>query len=134
MRELTFKSIAGFVVSLWAAFGILLQTLLMLMALDVLTGLLAGYATKALSSAVAFRGITKKAIILCVVAAVHAIARGAGAAYGFDVNLGGWVAAGFCIHEFLSIAENSGKAGVKLPKPLLDALEKLKSKGSANAV
>lgn len=128
MKELTLKSAFGFVAAIWVAFGALLQTLLILMALDVLTGLLAGYVAKALSSNVSFRGIAKKAVILCVVAAVHVIARVLGAEYGFDVNLGGWVAAGFCIHELLSIVENSARAGVWLPKPLVEAIEKLKAR------
>lgn len=132
MKKLTFESAIGILTGIWFAIGVLLQTLLMLMALDMVTGLLAAYVSKTLSSAVTFRGIVKKAVILCVVVAVFCIARGLGAQYAIDVNLGGWVAAGFCVHEFLSIIENSGKAGVKLPKPLLDALDKLKSKEPAN--
>ena len=38
------------------------------------------------------------------------------------------VCIGFCVNEILSITENIGLAGVPLPKVIINALDKLKSK------
>lgn len=123
------KTLGGFLSWLWLACGVILQTLLILMTLDVVTGLLAAFIEKTVSSAASFRGLARKAIVLCIVAASHAFSRGMGHTYGVDLNLCAWISGAFCIHEFLSIIENAGRAGLEIPKPLTDALEKLKGTG-----
>ena len=103
----------------WANTPPLLQLLLMLMAIDMATGLLAGVYNRELDSSVTFRGVCKKAIVLFVVMA--------GAALQCNINLpvadaiAGFYAAG----EVLSIAENAARAGLPVPDALRDVLIKL---------
>ena len=62
------KSAAAIVAAMWGGFGPLLQALIVLMAVDITTGFLAGFVTRQLNSDVSFRGMAKKAIILLIVA------------------------------------------------------------------
>jgi toxin secretion/phage lysis holin len=110
----------------WTA---LLQILVVFIAIDYLTGLVAaGYDGK-LSSKVGFRGIAKKIMILTMVAVAHAI----------DIVLGGdshfirdAVIFFYLANELLSIIENAGKTGVPIPNVLTKAVDVLnnKSKGA----
>lgn len=127
-KPLLLKTVLGGLVAFWAGLSVVIQTLLVLMALDITTGLLAAWVSKTVARTVAFRGMCRKAGALCVVGAAHVVSRGLGAAYSLQADLGTWVAAGFCIHELLSIVENAARAGVTIPGPLMRALEKLKSK------
>ena len=109
--------IAGFFVSL----NPLVQALVALMALDVLSGVLAGYVTRSLDSAISARGMAKKAFAFLLVAAGYIVTGFA----EFGIELGPIIAGFYCVHELLSIVENAGRAEFPIPKTLLDALAKL---------
>jgi len=117
------RAIAAFVGGLWVGLNPLFQALMILMALDIVTGMLSGYVAKQLSSDVSLRGVTKKALILLVVAAASVVAPHVG-----ELPLAEVVAAFYIAHEGLSIIENLGEAGLPVPQALKDALGKLNGK------
>lgn len=104
---------------LWAQTPPLVQLLLILMCVDMGTGLLAAVVNRELSSSVSFRGVCKKAIVLLMV--------GAGAALQQQVQvpvadaIAGFYAAG----EVISICENAARADLPVPQALKDILVKL---------
>ena len=120
-RDDVLKTAALAAGGLWGWFeGIdpLWQLLVILMAIDFATGVLAGYIRKELSSEVSFRGLAKKAIVLLVVSAATAL-DGLG-----GVPIAAAVALAYSLHEALSIVENATKAGLPVPAVLTDALAK----------
>lgn len=108
------KSLAGFVAALWASLPPLLQLLLICQALDIATGVLVAAAKKQVSSKVSYRGITKKALELLLVALA--------AAAGYSLNLGSilanFVAGFYAAHEAISILENASESGLPIPAKL----------------
>jgi hypothetical protein len=74
------KAGAGALAALWLGLAPVIQILLVLMALDIATGLFAAYVRHGLDSAVSGRGVAKKAIELPIVAAAQWAGRPAGAA------------------------------------------------------
>lgn len=115
-------ALCGFV---WGELNGLLLALIAFMVLDYITGLSVAVVKKELSSAVGFKGIFKKVIILILVGVgnildVHVLGEGSvcrSAVIGF-----------YLANEGISILENAGKLGLPLPKKLVEILQQLKSK------
>ncbi len=109
-----------------------LETLVGVMALDVVTGLLvAGVFKKspktpggALSSGAGFRGLLRKAAILLAVFLAVLLDRQAGTALARPA-----VCCFFAANEGLSVLENLGRMGVPFPAFLKNALEALRARG-----
>ena len=100
----------------------LMTALLAFMALDYMTGVMCAIARKELSSAVGFRGICRKALILMLVGMGHALdARvvGGGAA------LRTAVICFYLANEGISVLENAARLGLPLPGQLRAALGQL---------
>lgn len=100
--------------------------LMILMGLDILIGLCAAIITKSVSSTISQRGMTRKVIMLLLV--------GVGAVfdpYAGGIPLSKMVAMCFLVTEGISILENSARAGVPIPQPLYDVLQKLKNNEKA---
>lgn len=98
------------------------EALVVLMALDYATGIMAAYINPqlALNSQRGFRGICKKLFILLVVATAHFIDRAIGETV---IQL---VVTWFYIsNEGLSVLENAAKAGIPIPDKLHQKLEQL---------
>lgn len=106
-----------------------LTVLFILMIVDYLTGMMAGYVTKELSSKVGFKGILRKVGMVIVV----------GVGHGMDIALGtmGWGTENlirdggiffYLANESLSILENLGRAKVPIPEPLRKAIVLLEEK------
>ncbi len=115
--------IAGF---FWGEMDGLLLALIAFISFDYLTGVIAGFVTKKLSSSTGFKGIAKKGMILLIVAVGHLMDSqilGGGASVCRSAVIGFYLA-----NEGLSILENAGKLGVPFPTKLKDALEQLKKK------
>lgn len=124
--------LASFVVSVLAtlftfAFGpdqIMLQALLILMAADYVTGILASVIDgKGLSSAYGFYGLLKKFAILIIIAVTHHV----------DLLLGTSVAMLGALYfysgiELISITENCGRMGIPLPSSIRNAIVILKQR------
>ena len=115
-------AVCGF---LWGQLDGLLYALIAFMILDYITGLIAAFVRKELSSETGFTGIAKKVFIMFLVAVGHIL----------DVNvLGGGAVCrsaviGFYLaNEGISILENAGNIGLPLPKKLVEVLKQLKDK------
>lgn len=106
---------------IWGGIHPLIQTLVLLILLDFVSGLLYAWAQGAVSSDASFRGMAKKAMMLVLVGA--ASAYNATQPLGFDA--GAAVAGFFCATELISITENAGRLGLPIPKVLMDAIAKL---------
>jgi toxin secretion/phage lysis holin len=103
----------------------LITAYIILMACDYATGLASGFYTGKISSKVAFRGLMKKGamITLVIVANQLDIITGSG-----DVARNAIIA--FLIGlEGISIFENLGRMGIKVPVFLSNAFTQLKDKG-----
>lgn len=102
-----------------------LQVLVYFVIADYLTGVLAAFCLKKLSSEVGARGIAKKVFIFLLVGIAYKIDMLAGtelvrvAVCGFYIGI-----------EGLSILENAGKLGIPLPEVLTSALEQMQNRGT----
>lgn len=112
-------------VYLIGGFDIAIQSLLIVMVVDYLTGIAAAIYNKELSSKIGFKGILKKFSYLCVVALSVVIDNLTGQS-GLIRSL---VIYFFVANDGLSIIENMAEMNIKLPQKLIDALEQIKKKG-----
>jgi|HigsolmetaAR205D_1030408.scaffolds.fasta_scaffold04620_2 toxin secretion/phage lysis holin len=103
--------------NLMIAFGIFV-------ALDYFTGALAGWYTAKLSSDRAFRGLAKKAGMMCFAIVATQLDYTFGSGDGF---LRGAVLMILIGTEGISIMENLARMGVKIPRVLYDRLEQLQN-------
>ena len=100
----------------------MLTALIILMALDYVTGVMCAIADKSLSSAVGFKGICRKVLILMLVGIANIIdvnVVGSGSA------LRGAVICFYLSNEGISILENSAHLGLPIPQKLKDILTQL---------
>ncbi len=120
------KVFAAAAVAYWLGMSIALQTLLGLMALDIITGIIAGIFHQQLSSKTASKGMARKAGSLIIIFAVHLVSDQAGNHIGFPlpVDLGNVVAWFYVLTEWISVTENCAKLGAPIPKRLLNALQR----------
>ena len=100
----------------------LMIALIVFMVLDYLTGLMCAVLDKKLSSAVGFRGIFKKALILIMVGIanvvdVHVVGTGSA--------LRGAVICFYLSNEGLSLLENAAYIGLPVPERLKEVLAQL---------
>ena len=112
-------------VYLIGGFDIAIQSLLIVMVVDYLTGIASAIYNKELSSKIGFKGIIKKFCYLLIVALSVVIDNLTGQ-NGLIRTL---VIYFFVANDGLSIIENMAEMGVKLPQKLIDALEQIKKKG-----
>ncbi|WP_179295410.1 phage holin family protein [Bacillus sp. FJAT-45350] len=110
--------------SLGAAFTVLL----VLMAVDFITGMMAGSVTSGLNSAIGRTGFIRKLYVILLIATIYLI----------EINLFGTnhIGNGICIAyiaiELISITENGGKMGAPVPqgvKKLITMLKNEEGKG-----
>lgn len=104
----------------------LLIALIIFMVLDYITGLMCAVIDKKLSSAVGFRGICKKVLILMLVGLANVIdmhVAGTGSA------LRGAVIAFYLSNEGLSLLENAAHIGLPVPEKMKEVLAQLHGRG-----
>lgn len=112
-------------VYLVGGFDIAIQSLLIVIVIDYLTGIASAIYNKELSSKIGLKGILKKFCYLLVVALSVVIDKLLGQG-GLIRTL---VIYFFVANDGLSIIENMAEMGVKLPQKLIDSLEQIKKKG-----
>ena len=100
----------------------MLIALIVLMSLDYISGVMCAIADRKLSSAIGFKGICKKVLILMLVGVanvvdVHVIGSGNA--------LRGAVVCFYLSNEGLSLLENAAHIGLPVPDKLKDALSQL---------
>ena len=120
-----FSVILTTIVYLLGGIDIALQSLLIVIVIDYLTGIASAIYNKELSSKMGFKGIIKKFSYLLVVALSVVIDNLLGQS-GLIRTL---VIYFFVANDGLSIIENMTEMNIKLPQKLIDALEKIKKKG-----
>ena len=120
-----FSVILTTIVYLLGGIDIALQSLLIVIVIDYLTGIASAIYNKELSSKMGFKGIIKKFSYLLVVALSVVIDNLLGQS-GLIRSL---VIYFFVANDGLSIVENMVEMNIKLPKKLIDALEQIKKKG-----
>lgn len=99
----------------------MMPALLLLMVLDILVGTCLSIVKRTLSSAISWRGMSRKIIMLLIVAT-------AGVLQMFIPSIPMLNVASFfyAVTEGISILENAAAAGVPLPKGLVETLAKLR--------
>ena len=112
-------------VYLLGGFDIALQSLLIVIVIDYLTGIASAIYNKELSSKIGLKGIIKKFCYLLVVALSVVIDNLLGQS-GLIRSL---VIYFFVANDGLSIIENMAEMNVKLPQKLIDSLEQIRKKG-----
>lgn len=100
------------------------EILLIVMALDYLTGVAGAFKTKTLSSSAGYKGLVKKATIFIIVILAAQIDKMLNVNNDLFRNC---TAIFFIVNDSLSILENAGKVGMKLPSFLKTALIKLQN-------
>ena len=104
---------------------IAIQSLLIVIVIDYLTGIASAIYNKKLSSKTGLKGILKKFCYLLVVGLSVVIDNLLGNS-GLVRNL---VIYFFVANDGLSIIENMAEMNIKLPKKLIESLEQIKEKG-----
>ena len=119
---------AGLFAFLYGDITPLFYAVLSFMVLDYITGLIAAWINKEISSEVGFKGLAKKFLILIFIALAHIL----------DVNvlntypvLQSAVMMFFIANEGISLIENAAKLGLPIPGKLLDVLKQLKKQGDS---
>ena len=108
---------------LFGGWSLLLQTLIVFMIIDYLTGVVvAGYLGK-LSSKIGFKGIAKKVMILSLVAVAHLLDQ---ILVGDGQLLRDAVIFFYIANETVSIVENVGKTSLPISNKLKNTINMLK--------
>jgi toxin secretion/phage lysis holin len=127
--EKLLKGIFGVIGTVWSiavgAMGWAFPTLIIMMAFDYASGVMAGAFNDGLSSAIGRKGFIKKLYVLMLIGAVYLLER---TIFGTQ-HLGDGVTVAYIIIEFISLAENGGKLGVPLG-PIQNIIAVLKEKGN----
>lgn len=100
-----------------------LETLIVIMLLDYMTGVSSAFKNKVVSSSVGYKGLVKKATVFIVIILAAQIDKMINAENHVFRNC---TALSFSINESLSILENVGKSGIKLPAFVRSSLLRLK--------
>lgn len=123
----TFTAIVAWAAGLHSVF----YGLLILQAIDVVTGVMVAIKTRTFRSAIGKAGIQRRAaawaMILAIATFQHCtgLLPTPGEANGMGVTE--WTAVAMAFMEFTSIIENAGRLGVSVPSWLLSAMEKVKT-------
>lgn len=122
------SALGTFGVYLFGSLDIALQTLLIFILFDYLTGILKSYKSKTLNSNKGIKGIKKKVGILLLVSISCFIDRLIGDSGLIRTSVIYYLVA----NEGLSIIENLGEMDILIPEFLKDKLEQLKNKDAKN--
>ena len=120
--KIAFAGVCGMFTYIFGGMDTILQILVIMMAIDYITGVCGAIFQKNLSSRTGFTGILKKATILCIVACAHLLGHYMGVGEIRSAVIGFYIA-----NESISIMENAADMGVTMPKKLIEILKKFKS-------
>lgn len=131
------SAVGGFLVYIFGGWDVWLQFLLIVMFLDILTGVLKSVYKKSektqsggFRSSVFLKGLIRKGASLCVVVVavqmdVIFLEMGTPIDIALIGSIRNAVILFFWLGEVVSILENCGEMGMRLPKPLIKALDVL---------
>lgn len=107
---------------LWGGLDTMLSALISFMVLDFVAGVLCGAKSGCLNSKTAYRGITRKKMMILVMVAVGVIVD---RLVNTDGTVRSLVIFYYISMEGISITENAGKLGFPIPKKLQEILSQL---------
>lgn len=120
--QMAFSIIGGWLGYFVGGVDGLMTALIIFMVIDYITGLMCAVADKKLSSAVGFKGICKKVLIILLVGVAHIVdlhVVGTGSALRFAV------VCFYLSNEGVSLLENAAHLGLPIPDKLKTVLEQL---------
>ena len=120
--QMAFTVIGGWIGYLVGVVDGLMTALLIFMVLDYVTGLMCAIADKKLSSAVGFKGICKKVLIIMLVGVAHVVDLHV---VGTGDALRSAVVCFYLSNEGVSMLENAAHLGLPVPDKLKDILAQL---------
>lgn len=121
--QYVFAGIGGFMGWFLGGLDGFLYALIVFVVVDYITGLMAAFIQKKLSSETGFKGICKKVAIFCLVGVGHILDAqviGAGSVLRTAVIFF------YLSNEGISIIENVAVIGLPVPQKLIDVLEQLR--------
>ncbi|RXZ78225.1 holin [Paenibacillaceae bacterium] len=122
--------IAGFFSILTGIFGIPFVALLILMAIDFITALMAAkYTGEGLNSKKGYKGLFKKTYTILLIGAVAMTEISLLQSNGIVAD---GIAGAFVVIELVSVVENGGKMGIKFPDKFKDFITQLKNGKTEN--
>lgn len=124
--QIAFAALGGALGTVLGGWDGFLYALIVFVVIDYLSGLMAAFIQKKLSSEVGFKGICKKVIIFFLVAVANII--------DVEIIKNGSVVRTAVIffylsNEGISILENASKVGLPVPKKLQEVLEQIRDDG-----
>jgi toxin secretion/phage lysis holin len=128
--------VAGVVSAVWLLFPAALRVLLLLMLLDIVTGMIVAASKKALAVHVAWAGVGRKVVTLIVISLVFAVSKMLDPTVGGPLTVA--VIGYYCYVEAVSIITNAAILGIPIPDWLKNALaglspDKISLKGDTGA-
>lgn len=120
--KIAFSFLSTSLIYLLGGWDIAIQSLLIVIILDYLTGISKSYVSKKLNSNKGLKGIVKKLCMLCMVAVACIVDRVAGETGLIRTLIIYYLVA----NEGLSIIENLSEMNILVPKILKDKLEQLR--------
>lgn len=123
--QITFTAIGGWLGYFVGGMDGLLTALLVLMTIDYITGIMCAIVDKQLSSAIGFKGICKKVLILMLVGVAHVVDLHV---VGTGEALRSAVICFYLSNEGVSVLENAGRLGLPIPEKLKAILAQLHDK------
>lgn len=121
--SIIFQSVVVFITGVFGAWDYSLTILCVCMILDYVSGLIAAGYNKKLDSRVGFKGILKKIAIFVIVLCAAILDKLTGTGGTTIRNI---VAIFYSANELLSIIENLGETGIKIPEKITELLAQLK--------
>lgn len=121
--QYVFAGIGGFMGWFLGGLDGFLYALIVFVVVDYITGLMAAFIQKKLSSETGFKGICKKVAIFCLVGVGHILDA---QVIGSGSVLRTAVIFFYLSNEGISIIENVAIIGLPVPQKLIDVLEQLK--------
>ena len=123
--QMAFTAIGGWLGYIVGGMDGLLTALLILMTIDYITGIMCAIVDKQLSSAIGFKGICKKVLILILVGVAHIVDLHV---VGTGEALRSAVICFYMSNEGVSVLENAGRLGLPIPEKLKAVLTQLHDK------
>ena len=119
--SIIFGCVGGFICNFLGGWDMLLKSIVILMALDYITGLLKSIYNKKLSSEVGFKGIIGKIIMFMIIATAYVIQG----IVGDKIPLREMIILFFIANEGISLLENASEF-IPIPKKFKDILIQLR--------
>ncbi len=124
-------AVGGAITTAFGGWSHSLTTLLIVMAIDYITGLVVAAVFKkspktetgALESKAGWKGLIRKGVTLLIVLVACRMDIELGTQYIRDA-----VIIAFMVNEIISLIENAGLMGIPIPKPILNGIDLLKKK------